>query len=500
MDSPRSISHADWLIGLLLSCLEVTVLTPLTIIVATTAYGTNAPRVPAIGFAAILLGTYVVASLLFARAIPLPTARLISLAVGLLLTFGVVRLTIYRGSGLFSFAWPGDLGHDLWHLRAGISPALTGLFFCLACWWLGVNLASESFTTERTLTIVRLALIGFIAAFVMSGAAPTVPAARDALAAAVPLAFVFALLALSLARLEMVRHDASVRTGNPPPRAPWIGMTLVVTGFLLVLALVARQLLGLGFLGTLVADATIITDLLDKVLYLILLVISYVGFFLLRPLTWLLHRAAGRQPPQQPDRNQSPLDRLQQPTGGGGPGWIVLSLNGLLIVALVLGILWLLYRALRRYRTLHRTVEVTEERESIWSKELLLAGVRRPWARWGKRAVAPTRPRRLDTSGQSVRAVYAQVCAAVAEHGLPRHSAETPSEYAVRLCVAWPDAEGYWTVLTETYRRVRYGGIAPSAGEWRAVEAGWQQLRQRWAEGTLASAPANASVVVQRGS
>ncbi len=501
MDSPRSISRADWLIGLLLGLLEVTVVATFGIVVTTNAYGAGARGVAPVGLAVILLGTYGMAMVLFARSLPLTTARMIGGATGLVLTLGVLRATVYRGYRIADVTWVAALGRDVWHMTAGISPALTGLVFCLLCWWLGVNLASESFGTDRAFAIVRVAIVGLIASFVVAGDAFQVPAVRDALARAVPLAFIWALFALSFARLETVRKDAVARTGSSPTRVPWIGTTVATTGILFVAALIAGQLLGLGFLSTLMRDANGLASLLGRLLYFVLLAFSYVVFFLLTPVIWLARHAFGRgQPPQQQtDTNPSPLDQLQHDTNGGIPGWIVLGLNGLLVAAVVIGVLWLLFRALRRYRSMHRTVEVVEERESLWSKEMLFAGLRRALANRRRVTHAATRPRRRDGAAPSVREVYAQVCIAAAEHGLPRQLAETPSEYAVRLCAAWPDAEGYWTVLTEAYRRARYGGITPSVGEWRAVDAGWQQLRERWAAGTLPSVQTTTPVASNKG-
>jgi hypothetical protein len=490
MDSTRSISRADWLIGLLLGLLEVTVVSAFAIVLSTNVYGAGVRAISPIGLAVILLGTYGMAMLLFARSVPLTTSRLIGLATGLVLTLGVLRATVYRGYAPADITWVGAIGHDLWHLTAHFSPALTNLVFGLLCWWLGVNLATESFATERVLAIVRVAVVVLIGAFLIAGGALHAPTARDALARAVPLAFVWSLLALSLARLETVRKDATARTGSPPDRLPWIGTTLVTTGLLLIVALIVGQLLGLGFLGVLLADANALAGLLGRALYLVLLVFSYVIFFLLGPVIWLIRHAAGRgqQQQQQTNTNQSPFDQIAHDTSGGLPGWIVLGLNALFVGVVVIGALWVLYRALRRYRSMRRTVDVVEERESLWSKDLLLAGLRGAFARRRQARQRPPRPRERARTAETVREVYARVCAAAAEHGLPRLPAETPSEYAVRLSEMWPDAEGYWTVLTEAYRRVRYGGITPTAGEWRAVEAGWQQLRQRWAEGTLPSA------------
>lgn len=501
MDSPRSISRSDWLIGLLLGLLEVTVVATFGIVVTTNAYGAGGGGVTPIGLAVILLGTYGMAMLLFSRSLPLTTARMIGGATGLVLTLGVLRTTVYRSYRIADVTWVAALGRDIWHMAAGISPALTGLVFCLLCWWLGVNLASESFGTDRAFAIVRVAIGGLIASFVVAGDTFQAPAVRDALARAVPLAFVWALFALSLARLETVRKDAVARTGSSPTRIPWIGTTVATTGILFVAALIAGQLLGLGFLSTLMRDANGLASLLGDLLYFVLLAFSYVVFFLLTPVIWLAHHVFSRtQPPQQQtNTNPSPLDRLQHNTNGGIPGWIVLGLNGLLVAAVVIGVLWLLFRALRRYRTMHRTVEVVEERESLWSKEMLFAGLRRALANRRRIAHAAARPRRRGSAAQSVREVYAQICIAAAEHGLPRQLAETPSEYAVRLAAAWPDAEGYWTVLTEAYRRARYGGITPSVGEWHAVEAGWQQLRERWAAGTLPSVQATTPAASDKG-
>lgn len=70
-----------------------------------------------------------------------------------------------------------------------------------------------------------------------------------------------------------------------------------------------------------------------------------------------------------------------------------------------------------------------------------------------------------------VAAAYQQFCRQLSRHGLPRHPAETPSDFALRACRRWPQQQAQIDAITRLYLQLRYHP-EPS-------QSGLAQLKQR---------------------
>ncbi len=70
-----------------------------------------------------------------------------------------------------------------------------------------------------------------------------------------------------------------------------------------------------------------------------------------------------------------------------------------------------------------------------------------------------------------VAAIYQRFCQQLASHGLPRHPAETASDFALRACQRWPQQQAEIDAIIRLYQQLRYHPHPPLQG--------LQQLKQQ---------------------
>jgi hypothetical protein len=146
------------------------------------------------------------------------------------------------------------------------------------------------------------------------------------------------------------------------------------------------------------------------------------------------------------------------------------------MVALVVGLLILLI-AIAVVRSRRRAKKPGEdERESVWSTPLLLAGLGQAW----RNLWAWLRAARQEPEAESVgamRAIYRDLLRTGAGLGVARRPSETPYEYQPRLSTRLPDGVRDIESLTEAYVRVRYTPEAPSNAEVAAAHEALARVR-----------------------
>lgn len=159
----------------------------------------------------------------------------------------------------------------------------------------------------------------------------------------------------------------------------------------------------------------------------------------------------------------------------------------LLLIALLVVILILVIRLLRQKK--HSEEEL---HESLWSWSLfwqqLMAFLRALFAfllpRHRSNVVASTNQVEQEgivaPTARSIRAIYRALLSQAAKYGYPRQQDETPYEFEVRLCQHFPLAEEYLTIITDSYMRARYSGIALQESEVVYVRDAWKELEQKW--------------------
>jgi type II secretory pathway pseudopilin PulG len=142
------------------------------------------------------------------------------------------------------------------------------------------------------------------------------------------------------------------------------------------------------------------------------------------------------------------------------------------IVLVIAIVLLLLALTMRRVRSQPEADTASEERESLWSRDLAMSQLRNLFKRGDQDALDRIDLRRTPPT---VRDAYRALQALAAREGTPRLEAETPSAFGSRLARAWPEQAAAIMELTRRYERVRYGETPDDAERATALQA-WSTI------------------------
>jgi hypothetical protein len=131
-------------------------------------------------------------------------------------------------------------------------------------------------------------------------------------------------------------------------------------------------------------------------------------------------------------------------------------------------IIWLLVRAVFRYRAARAADDVEEVQESLWNWAAFKADLalfwRGIWRRFRPKIPQPQNVTTSDTytgissaGNLSVREIYRRLLVLASNAGFMRQRQETPAEYAARLGKALPELGEPIAEITGIYVPVRYG-------------------------------------------
>lgn len=299
--------------------------------------------------------------------------------------------------------------------------------------------------------------------------------------------FVAGLAALALATVHTTHYDFMERTQEArlTPNRYWLVSVFSVIAALLTVGLVLSALITPEIVAQSLSWVAVILDLLRLALYYVLLIVSYLIFLILVPLThglrWLLSGADGPSGPIQLADLSWDTKGLSQNTVALPPGLgEALRWSELAMLLMGLGVVFAL--ALRRFWT-GSDEEIEESRELIFSAELL----RQQLLVWWRKRLRQLKRRpgldpflSLEQEAQprrEVRAIYQMFLKAAMARGQPRRQGQTPFEYEQMWAATLPKGQGALNNLTRAYSQARYAPDPLDPGEVERARQAWADLR-----------------------
>jgi len=285
------------------------------------------------------------------------------------------------------------------------------------------------------------------------------------------------------------QRRAAGRGGEPvlAVNRQWLVLLLGTVGGMLVLTVILALVLTFDRLDRLLRPVGVVLDaILTVLVYAIGIPLGLLIQLLVYLIQSLMHPI---QPPQRPQlANLGQLGRLQDQAQGGlllSP-LLLLILKALIVAAIVLGVAWLLARAVFRRSEWHSEDGVEEARDFVWSwaelKRAVLAWLRSLLRRSAQRLAAARGPgsapaakpvRALDPRG-----IYRELLQLGARLGRRRQPSETPREYAGALVEVSALAAGPAEVnaVTAAYSQDRYAPTPPDPSTVAAARAALDRL------------------------
>ncbi len=346
-----------------------------------------------------------------------------------------------------------------------LGPLLAAAVVALLLWWRAIALARRRRESEEVMNVLRwgLAALVVLQLGALAGGEPLASILTAQVGFYLLVALFFGLAAMGLCAVYNTEARAR-RDGASLVQRHWLGVVFGAISGILLLTLFLSQLLSLDLLRSIAANLRPLGELLIWVLILAAFAAGLLVAALVYVLRWVIgggHPVQPFSPPQFED-----FSRLQQGPLRTLPPEVTIALNWGAAVLVAVLLLALLASAVRRFVE-NEGDEVEEERESVWSRDELVAALRSWWAglRRRRRAEPPVivQPGLFDLLAgspgavRSVREAYRRLLAEGQARGLPRRGPETPAEYAQRVPPAFGGAVEPVGTLTKLYQQVRYG-------------------------------------------
>jgi len=291
-------------------------------------------------------------------------------------------------------------------------------------------------------------------------------------------AIAFLGLTLSAIALGRVRVEQARGALTLTPR--WLLTFLAPIAALLLVGTLVAGIFTRRFLETLLWLLTPVFKVIDFLLLVLVYIATGFAWVLFTILSFLIaHLGGGNNAPPPP--RAALATPAADPLAGTQPIQAPDGLRYVLVAAILIGLLFVLTRFLWRRRP-RRPVELGEERESIFSWDLLAAGAADLLNGLGarfRRSPDPLAGLRGDARWQhtvAIREMYTRLLKRGADAEHPRAVDQTPDEYVPVVGATAPLAAV--RALTERYDGARYDVAPATAEDAAAARAAWEAIER----------------------
>jgi hypothetical protein len=357
------------------------------------------------------------------------------------------------------------------------------------CWKRGIDKARYELNDEQLIFVFKIG-VGILLLMLVPGALFANAQMQDltaVLSYALPLFFLSGLIALSFTRVDMIRREHA-RQGIPQADSTrgWLVALTFLWGVLIIGAL-ALETFSFRVLQVLLLP---LWNILAFIVAWIIYAIAWVLFSLYQLLNALFHfkfvptktstTSAHKTPPVS-----HPLAQATQ-----FPAWVLL-IGRLVLVAIVLLVLFLIFRAVLRH--IHPRIEQDSEEEI--REALSMRGILRERRQEHKILTQSKEETLLDVLVPgSARARYRELLQQMADYDehLSRRPEETPREYQKRLFALMEEASAdemsdrkMLTDLTGAYLHERYGETSAELQEFPETSTWISRMAERLGRGRM---------------
>jgi hypothetical protein len=447
--------------------------------------GSQSVRLPAWLFFAFAFGSALLAHL----ASEYPEGYLVAILTGFVAGFTVLWIALPpEGMGLGG--WFSAIIEQSLYWENTLPAPVVLLVATAIIWWRG--LATHNMDYTDFVLSFSVGVIMMIVLLLISRALP--PAFSSGTLVTAVLVFLIsglATLALSGA-LQALRQSANETGISLNLSRHWLLAVVSVLGAILLLGAVLGLLIAPESVKDALAWLRPLWRLLGQIVYYILYPIIYLLFLLLAPiLDWFEGRYQPRPqetgPSPVPTETLEPVERVPTEL----PPALDYSLRGVVAVAAVAFFVMLFVKVLQQRGKSSARPEVTEDRERIWSWDLMKEQIgslidnarrNRPQPLFGP-LMGTMDPRRV------IREAYRRLIALAIDRGHPRAERDTPYTYQAKLETLVPGREGAIRTLTDAYVAARYDETPPSQTQAEAAQEALEDIE----EALSASKPDNGS-------
>jgi hypothetical protein len=453
------------------------------------------PRAPlSIGGVIFLLGGgFVVTRYLLSREWPLSRVRWGVILCGLIVVFTVIRSEYHAGYGLLDGGWfvhTSGVLLDFSQAHTLMVALPAGAYL----WWRGIRYGRAPLYTTTVYRNFIIGIISFVLLIIVwriSLGAGSLEELAATVAPHVAAFFFFALVSLALINLQSIRQQMTPEDMGPSFNRRWLPILIAVIGGIVLIGIGVASIFSPEFLAFLSRLLGSIGDFVRTVISYILIPFGFIAAGLYWVMAFIVNLIRGENIPEfeGPSFNfgeEAPEATQGQPISEV----IILVLKWVLFAAVAIAVIYLLARAVSRFRASRARIDVEEVNESLWSWAGLMVDIRlflsavwqRLWRRRREATPVDAVPHRYlkedETDTADIRTIYRYMLRQASRFGMGRRDFETPYEYRGRLGQMVPDSNEPLAELTDLYVNVRYGETEPQRRQVNRANSLWQALKR----------------------
>ncbi|UCB44145.1 MAG: DUF4129 domain-containing protein [Dehalococcoidales bacterium] len=454
------------------------------------------PRAPfSIGGVIFLLGGgFVATRYLLSREWSLNRIRWGVILCSLVVVFTVVRSEYHAGYGLLDGGWfvyASGVLLDFSQAHALMVALPAGAYL----WWRGIRYGRAPLYTTSVYRTFMVGIVSFVLLVIVwrvSMGEGSLEELATTVAPHVAAFFFFALVSLALINLQSIRQQMTPEDMGPSFNRRWLPILIAVIGGIVLIGIGIASIFSPEFVAFLSRLLGSIGDVVRTVIGFILVPFAFIAAGLYWVIELIINLIRSKNIPEfmGPDFEFEEEAAAEVTPGQPISEVIIVALKWILFAAVAIVIIYLLARAVSRFRASRARIDIEEVNESLWSWGSLMADVRlflsaiwqRLWRRRKEATPTGTVPRRYleedETDTLDIRTIYRRMLRQASRFGMGRRDPETPYEYRGRLGQIAPDSHEPLAELTDLYVTVRYGETEPQQRQVSRANSLWQVLKR----------------------
>jgi hypothetical protein len=433
----------------------------------------------------VLAASLVVTRVLLRQKLPMWSVQSIVIGLGLVTMLLVLGVEYADGYVFLSGRWFVHIGQVLGVTFVHASTIVVALPAMFYLWWRGIILGqSTSYFKDiyRSFLLGMVALIVLIILWQVSSASGTFQKPGAGIGLNVIAFFFFGLMAIAICHLYLIRSTMPREEAALTSVWRWLPIMLGVIGGMVLIGFGLASVFSNELFESIGHGAGVVFDFLGKIFQYILIPFNYLfeGIFWL--LRFLLNLIRSPQPFQPEGSGNMTIQGMPAITPSEFPSAVTEAIKWFVIVLIIAVVIFILAKAISRFRTRRVQEEIEEIHESLWSWRGLRDDLRELLNTMGQRfrrkpSDSPqyhfdeNESRRLD-----IREIFRHLQWEAGRSGMSRRRHETASEYTSRLQQMVPDSGEPLTRITDMYINVRYGEVNVPEEQVDSANSLWQTL------------------------
>jgi hypothetical protein len=416
---------------------------------------------------------------------PVGVVRAAIIASGLVIILLILAAEYGDGYEYLSSGWFGYFGQSFANAFSRPDTIIIALPALLYLWWRGINLGQMTFNFKniyRSFLIGIAAIVVLIILWQISSSSGQFPEPGTSIGFDVLAVFFFGLMAIAISHLYAMRSTMPKEEAGLTSVWRWMPTMLTVIGGMIILVFAIAGIFSPGFFTGIGHFLSVIWSFVSRVIDYVIIPLNYVFEAIIWILRWLIARIPKGEPlSQNMTDNMTIGDVFGRTEQVELSPALILALKWMMIAAVIFVVIFILAKAVSRFRARRAEEEIEEIHESLFSWRDVGNDLKGLFGQLGKKF---QRKRTAggyfsdDETALDVREMYRRMLYEASRSGYNRSRHETPDEYTRRMKGIVPEGQEPLKQITEIYVGVRYGETKPPGEKVEKANSLWQILRK----------------------